>query len=78
LKTLTLVDNLSVGHNLLDHPLVFNIWLANVNISYTFQTTESDPVLSEKQLQEWMNSYTDPLVSSYENQQAFLRVTDDF
>jgi len=52
LKILTLVDNPSVGHNLSDHPLVFNIWLANVNASDTFQDTESDPILSEIQLQE--------------------------
>jgi len=78
LKIPTLVDNPSVGYNLSDHLLVFNIWLANVNASDTFQATESDPVLGEIQLQEWMNSHTGPLVSSYENQQAFLRVTDDF
>ena len=78
LKILTFVDNLSVGHNLSDHPLVFNIWLANVNISDTFQATESDPILGEKQLQKQMNSHTDLLVSSYKNQQTFLRVTNNF
>ena len=78
LKIPTLVDNPSVGRNLSDHPLIFNIWIANVNASDTFQAAESDPVLGEKQLQEWMNSHTGPLVSSYANQQAFLRVTDDF
>jgi len=78
LKIPTLVDNPSVGRNLSDHPLIFSIWIANVNASDTFQAAESDPVLGEKQLQEWMNSHTGPLVSSYANQQAFLRVTDDF
>jgi len=78
LKIPTLVDNPSVGRNLSDHPLVLNMWFANVNASDTFQAAERDSTLGEKQLQEWMISHTGPLVSSFTNQLAFLRVTDDF
>jgi len=52
LKIPILVDNLSIDYNLSDHLLVFNIWLANVNTGNTFQATESNFILSEKQLQE--------------------------
>jgi len=78
LKIPILVDNPSVGRNLSDHPFITNVWLANVNASDTFQAAERDPEVGEKQLQEWMISHTGPLVATYLNQLAFLRVTDDF
>ena len=74
----TLVDNPSVGRNLSDHPFIANVWFANVNASDTMQAAERDPELGEKQFQEWMASYTGPLVAPYANQLAFLRVSDDF
>jgi len=78
LKIPILVDNPSVGRNLSDHPLVQNMWLANVNVNDTFQGAERDPTLGEQQLQQWMTSHTGPLVDPVANQLGFLRAPDHF
>ncbi|KAJ3569077.1 hypothetical protein NP233_g5293 [Leucocoprinus birnbaumii] len=66
-----ILDNPSVGHNLSDHPRLTNLWYANSN--NTFEAAQRNESLAAQQFEEWEDG-TGPLVNSFTNHLAFLRV----
>ncbi|KAJ3552193.1 hypothetical protein NP233_g12938 [Leucocoprinus birnbaumii] len=65
------VNNPSVGRNLSDHPRLTNLWYANSN--QTFEAAQRNQTLADEEFDEWQEG-TGPLVDSFTNQLAFLRV----
>ncbi|KAF5359270.1 hypothetical protein D9756_003070 [Leucocoprinus leucothites] len=68
------LDNPSVGRNLSDHPRLTNLWFANSN--ETFEAAQRNETLADEQFDQWEDG-TGPLVDSFTNHVAFLRVPEN-